>query len=167
MKPILAAALCAGVALGPTAAFAADAYEILGKDGKRIGEVALTASPHGALLAIEVAPGSLAPGLRGMHFHAKADCSDIGEYKKSGSHAGHGEGKHGFLNPNGPETGDLPNLVVLADGSAKAELFTTLIKLEELKDGDGSALVIHAERDDQTSQPIGKAGARIACAAIK
>ena len=35
-----------------------------------------------------------------------------------------------------------------------------------LLDADGSALLIHAGPDDQMSQPIGDAGARIACAAI-
>jgi len=34
-------------------------------------------------------------------------------------------------------------------------------------DADGSALWIHASPDDHTSQPIGGAGARVACAAIK
>jgi Cu-Zn family superoxide dismutase len=37
---------------------------------------------------------------------------------------------------------------------------------EPLLDGDGSALLIHAAPDDHTSQPIGGAGARIACAAL-
>jgi Cu-Zn family superoxide dismutase len=36
-----------------------------------------------------------------------------------------------------------------------------------LKDADGSALVIHAAADDQTTQPIGGAGERVACAVIK
>jgi Cu-Zn family superoxide dismutase len=36
-----------------------------------------------------------------------------------------------------------------------------------LRDGDGSALIIHANEDDHTSQPIGGAGARIGCAVIK
>ena len=35
-----------------------------------------------------------------------------------------------------------------------------------LVDKDGSALVIHANPDDYKTQPIGGAGARIACGAI-
>ncbi|MFD1330491.1 superoxide dismutase family protein [Methylopila musalis] len=146
---------------------APDTYEILGKEGKRIGEASFTASPHGVLIDITVEAGALPPGKRGLHLHEKGDCSDHGEFKKAGSHEGHGEGKHGLLNPNGPEPGDLPNLIVLSDGSAQAALFTNLVKLDQLKDGDGSALIIHAEKDDHISQPIGNAGARVACAAIK
>jgi Cu-Zn family superoxide dismutase len=166
MKLSLAGA-CVALALSTAAAKAADTYEVLGKDGKKIGEITLTGAPKGTLLDIEIASGSLPAGKHGLHFHDVADCSDVGEYKKSGSHAGHAEGKHGLLNPNGPEPGDLPNLIVLGDGSAQAGLYTGLIKLDELKDANGSALIIHADKDDHMSQPIGKAGARIACAAIK
>lgn len=166
MKRIIAAALCAAV-LSPAAALAADTYEILGKDGKAIGELTLTAAPKGVLIDIEVKPGSLTAGKHGLHFHETADCSDTGQYKKSGSHAGHAEGKHGLLNPNGPEPGDLPNLIVLSDGSAQVGLYSNLIKLDELKADNGSALIIHADKDDHISQPIGKAGDRVACAAIK
>jgi Cu-Zn family superoxide dismutase len=35
-----------------------------------------------------------------------------------------------------------------------------------LLDADGSALMIHAGPDDQVTQPIGGAGARVACAAL-
>lgn len=162
---LLAAAL--SLSLSPAVALAADTYEILGKDGKKIGDLSLTAAPAGTLIGIVAAPGALTPGKHGLHFHETADCSDVGQYKKSGAHAGHAEGKHGLLNPNGPEPGDLPNLVVSADGSASVELFTGLIKLDQLKDENGSALIIHAKPDDHTSQPIGGAGDRIACAAIK
>lgn len=166
MKRTLAAAVCIA-ALATTAASAADTYEIQGKDGKKIGALTLTAAPKGVLIDVEIQPGSLQAGKRGIHFHENADCSDTGEYKKSGSHAGHAEGKHGLLNPDGPEPGDLPNLVVQADGSAQASLFSQLITLDDLKGDNGSAFIIHAEKDDHMSQPIGKAGARVACAAIK
>jgi Cu-Zn family superoxide dismutase len=36
-----------------------------------------------------------------------------------------------------------------------------------LSDADGSALVFHANADDQTTQPIGGAGDRVACAVVK
>ncbi len=37
---------------------------------------------------------------------------------------------------------------------------------ENLADADGSAIVIHANPDDHKAQPIGGAGARIACGVI-
>jgi superoxide dismutase, Cu-Zn family len=166
MTRTLAAALLVA-AMSPAPAFAADTYEIMGKDGKAIGTLSLAEAPTGVLMEVKLEPGSMEPGKHGLHFHETADCSDAGVYKKSGSHAGHAEGKHGLLNPNGPEPGDLPNLVVMNDGSAIVELFTNLIKLDGLKDANGSALIIHAKTDDHKSQPIGGAGDRIACAAIK
>lgn len=53
------------------------------------------------------------------------------------------------------------------------ELHSTLASLKgaegrpALLDNDGSALVIHANPDDYTTQPIGGAGDRIACAVIR
>ena len=74
---------------------------------------------------------------------------------------------HGLLNPKANETGDLPNLFADAHGVAMTEAYSGLITLQALMDADGSAVVIHASPDDQMSQPIGGAGARVACAAIR
>ena len=74
---------------------------------------------------------------------------------------------HGLLNPAANETGDLPNLYVGADGVGNAEVFSGLVTLKALKDADGSAVVIHANPDDHMAQPIGGAGARVACAVVK
>ena len=79
---------------------------------------------------------------------------------------------HGLLNPEGPDDGDLPNLYVAEDGTAEAEIYSTRVTLsgaEEramLLDEDGAAIVVHEGSDDHMSQPIGGAGARVACAAI-
>ena len=60
-----------------------------------------------------------------------------------------------------------------ADGVGAAEVFSSFVTLTggkagapALADADGSALVIHANQDDYMSQPIGGAGARIACGVI-
>ena len=73
------------------------------------------------------------------------------------------------MNAEGPDEGDLPNLYVGQDGSAQAEVSseTPLNGEGGLKDGDGSALIIHANEDDHTTQPIGGAGDRVACGVIK
>jgi Cu-Zn family superoxide dismutase len=83
---------------------------------------------------------------------------------------------HGLLNSAGPEFGDLPNINAPAGKTPfSAEFFSTLVVLGDtpvagrapLQDTDGSAIVIHASPDDQKTQPIGGAGARVACAVIK
>ena len=75
-------------------------------------------------------------------------------------------------NPEGPDNGDLPNLFAAADGSAAAEFFTTRVSVASgsmpaLLDEDGSAVIIHANRDDHLTQPIGGAGGRVACGVIE
>ena len=68
-------------------------------------------------------------------------------------------------NPNGPHLGDMPNLSVSEDGNASYETQISP-SLSTLRDSDGSALVIHANEDDQVTDPSGGSGAREACAVI-
>lgn len=155
----------------PLPGLAADVTaHILDNSGAQIGSVTLKGNDKLALLRVEVQPGSLTPGWHGMHLHAVADCSDIEAFKAAKAHVNHGTGEHGLLNPAGPESGDLPNLFVAADGSATAEIATSLAGLtgdHGLLDSDGSALIIHAAEDDHATQPIGNSGDRLACAALQ
>ncbi len=145
-------------------------YPVKGSNGAVIGSVMLSDGPTGVLISVAV--NGLAPGWHGMHFHEKADCSDAA-FKNSGGHMNHDPKlSHGLLASGGPDFGDLPNLWVAPDGSGRAQVFSTTVSLRPgtgralLRDSDGSALVIHALPDDQMTQPIGGAGARVACAAI-
>lgn len=140
---------------------------MIGPKGKEIGTANFLHGPNGQMIRIEIQPGSLSPGWHGLHLHEAGDCSDTGTFKLSGGHHGKIDGGHGLLNPKGPEAGDLPNLWVAADGSAGYETFTRLTGLDALLDEDGSALIIHAGEDDHLSQPIGGAGARVACGVIR
>ncbi len=146
-------------------ALAETAVELKGGDGESRGTVVLTQAPKGVLLKVEAT--GLAPGWHGLHFHEKADCSKA-DFTSAGAHT-HGEGErvHGLLNPAANETGDLPNIFAGADGKATAEVFSSLVTLKALKDADGSALLIHADADDHQTQPIGGAGARVACGEIR
>lgn len=134
-------------------------------DGTDIGTVEFTPSQHGVLIRILANPGALSPGWHGAHLHAVGDCSDAA-LTKSGAHVKHGGGQHGLLNPYGPEEGDLPNIHAGPDGSAAAEMFSSLVTLSQLQDADGSAVILHAAPDDHVTQPIGGAGARVACAVL-
>ena len=142
-------------------------YAIMGAKGAKIGSLNLTDGPHGLLVRVNLEAGSLTPGWHGLHFHQTGDCSDLGVFKLSGGHVGKIESGHGLLNPAGPGGGDAPNIYAHTDGAAGMEFITSRTSLPELRDADGAALVIHADPDDQITQPIGGAGARVACAVIK
>lgn len=129
------------------------------------GSVTAVPAPRGVLLKVDAS--GLTPGWHAIHLHEKGDCSDAA-FKAAGGHTHAATPPvHGLLNPQANDTGDLPNIHVGRDGTAKAELFTTLVTVAGLQDADGSAVVIHAKPDDHMSQPIGGAGDRVACAIIR
>ncbi|WP_460452109.1 superoxide dismutase family protein [Alsobacter sp. SYSU BS001988] len=143
---------------------------VIDNKGAAIGSIRLRGSGAGVVVRVSLKAGALPPGWHGAHMHAVGDCSDTDKFMNSKAHVNHDARKHGLLNAEGPDNGDLPNLYAAADGSVNAELFTPFARLtgpNGLKDADGSAFVIHAAEDDHTAQPIGNAGARLACAVIK
>jgi superoxide dismutase, Cu-Zn family len=145
--------------------------KVIGLNGTEHGTVTLTDAPKGVLVHLELK--GLPPGWHGMHFHEKGDCGDA-KFMNAGAHV-HAVTPvvHGLLKDDSTDSGDLPNLYVAGDGTVTAELYSTLVSFKgeggrpSLLDTDGSALVIHVSPDDYTTQPIGGAGARIACAVIK
>lgn len=148
---------------------------IVGGEGRAIGQATLTEAPGGVIIRLEFQEHALPPGWHGAHIHQIGNCSDpAGGFQASAAHVGHGDGpQHGLLNPMGPEAGDLPNIYASPTGTFGAEFFDSKVTLRNdiegrmaLLDTDGSALIIHAAADDHTSQPIGGAGARLACAAF-
>ena len=168
--PLIAGSTIAILAAGPV--LAADAAVMFkGVGGADVGTARLSEGPTGVLVRLDLK--GLKPGWHAIHFHAKGDCSDAA-FTSAGGHINHATPKpHGLLNPAGPDFGDLPNVFAAADGTAKAEVFSALVSFAgeggrpALKDADGSALVIHENPDDYMAQPIGGAGARIACAVIR
>ncbi|RAN32925.1 superoxide dismutase family protein [Hyphomonas pacifica] len=140
---------------------------IIGAGGTEIGTANFLDGPNGELIRVELSEGALEPGWHGIHLHAVGTCEDVGAFKESGGHQGKHDGGHGLLNPKGPEAGDLPNIWVAADGSAGYETFTRLTGLDALLDDDGAAIIIHESEDDHMTQPIGGAGARVACGVIQ
>lgn len=153
---------------------------VVGGEGRAIGQATFTEAPSGVLIRLEFSEGGLSPGWHGLHLHGRGDCSDFAAgFQASGGHVGmHERVQHGLMNPAGPEAGDLPNIFAPHSGVFGAELFSERLTLaaapigegrhrrEPLLDEDGTALVIHAGPDDQRTQPIGGAGARVACAAL-
>jgi Cu-Zn family superoxide dismutase len=152
---------------------------ILNGAGAPIGFAKFREGTSGVLITLEFNPRALTPGWHGAHLHENGDCADFAAgFKASGAHMKHGaEGEvHGLLNPEGPEAGDLANIFVAdTDGPFAAELYSSMVTLapqahagrRPLLSAQGAALILHANPDDHTSQPIGGAGDRVACAVLK
>jgi Cu-Zn family superoxide dismutase len=152
------------VAMGETAV-----AKINGADGKDLGSVTLRETMSGALLAVSLK--GLPPGPHGFHVHAAGKCG--GDFSEAGAIYNPYGAQHGFLNPEGPMSGDLPNLVATSAGDVEAQMLAnspiTLAKAAEdpLLDADGAAFVIFELPDDYLTDPEGNAGARIACGVIE
>ncbi|MFQ5787862.1 MAG: superoxide dismutase family protein [Thermodesulfobacteriota bacterium] len=142
--------------------------ELISGDGKPVGLATFIEGPDGVEIAVQV--HDLPPGLHGFHIHTIGECKKP-SYKSAGGHFNPYGKKHGLKNPEGPHVGDMPNLLVGPDGTASAVVLAPLATMETGKNSlfhpDGTALMIHAGRDDQITDPSGDAGTRIACGVIK
>jgi Cu-Zn family superoxide dismutase len=145
--------------------------------GATLGHVVFQQGAGGVLMRLDIR--GLTPGWHAIHFHRTGDCSDGAEgFQASGPHVDQDGHEHGLLNPEGSERGDFPNIYATPDGRVTVELFRWGVGLYPseanaaefgpfpLLDEDGFAVVIHENPDDHMTQPIGGAGARVACAAI-
>lgn len=164
--PALAQETVASTPVAPATATAA----LKGAKGAAVGTASLTDAGRGVLVKLNLK--GLTPGWHAIHFHEKGDCSDA-KFTAAGGHV-HSAAPvvHGLLNAGANDAGDLPNVYVPAGGALQAEVFSTWVGLAgserlNLKDADGSAIVVHAKPDDHKSQPIGGAGDRVACGVIE
>jgi len=145
---------------------------LIGIDGQEVGEASFTQGPTGVLILVQL--HGLPTGPHGTHLHAVGSCEAAGGFESAGLHIGADHAKHGLLANEGPHAGDLPSIDVDAAGEANVEFFTALIAVEPgesdsgyaLLDDDASAIVVHENADDQTTQPGGGTGKRIACGVI-
>lgn len=142
-------------AVGAVEAGKTASVELKNLTGETIGSGKLTQTPHGVLVNVKVS--DLPPGAKGIHLHSKADCSADTAFQSSKGHHGEGKGDHGLLNPRGPGKGDLGNIYVGENGVGELQFFKAGVFLEggdlPLLDDDGTAIIIHANEDDQVTRP--------------
>lgn len=136
-------------------------------DGGERGSVTVTEGGGG--LQLRVSAMGLPPGAHGAHLHAVGRC-DPPDFASAGPHWNPANRQHGTENPNGPHLGDMPNLTVGADGRGTLDFVVQGGAMQSgaqaLLDADGAAFVIHADADDNRTDPSGNSGGRIACAVI-
>jgi len=133
--------------------------------GDRIGFAKFTEDGTGGI-HVNVKVSGLSPGLHGIHIHGVGSCVTGASpaFTSAGSH----HNPEGVL--HGAHAGDLPNLVVDAEGrgtlNAHLAQFTLSAGPTTLLDNNGSAVVVHAAQDDYVTDPTGNSGGRIACGVI-
>ncbi len=136
-------------------------------DGRLIGTVEMS-DVRGSVQVVIKASG-LPAGPLGAHLHAVGRCEDAG-FTGAGPHWNPTSKKHGHANPDGPHRGDLGNLAVGRGGSVKTKRWVRKANLfygdNPVVDKDGTALIVHAKRDDERTDPSGNSGDRIACASF-
>jgi Cu-Zn family superoxide dismutase len=164
-------ALTVAVTASATAAGAAmhAGANIVDGTGQTIGWARFTEDADGQLhLNVQVA--GLTPGRHGIHLHAIGSC--VGPaFASAGGHHNPLGAQHGLDNPGGAHAGDLPNLTVNGVGRGHLDAISHHATLSagpvSLFDADGSAIVIHANEDDQVTNPTGNSGPRIACGVVE
>jgi superoxide dismutase, Cu-Zn family len=138
--------------------------ELTDPDGNAVGTATLTQVDGTLLISLSVT--GLPAGQHGAHIHATGQCTPP-DFTSAGDHWNPANMNHGTQSePPNPHAGDLPNIEVGEDGTGTLESATTGT-LARLLDGDGAAIIVHADPDDYTTQPAGNSGARIACGSFQ
>jgi superoxide dismutase, Cu-Zn family len=179
-----ALALLLAMTLGGTSATAhgdKDAARAVVRDrnGQRVAVVTVFHTSPGKV-TVQLRARRLPPGFHGFHVHTVGVCDPATGFTSAGGH----------FNPTGAphddHAGDLPVLLVNADGTAQATVSTDRFTIGQLLDADGSAMVVHAAADnyaniptryhshdanmfgpDPTTLSAGDSGDRIACGRIR
>jgi superoxide dismutase, Cu-Zn family len=138
--------------------------EVRAATGSPMGVLSFSTSTGG--LHITGTLTGLAPGAHGIHLHRVGRCEGPG-FDTAGAHVNPNNMQHGLENPAGPHVGDLNNVTANASGVAQVDLINSRTALSELRDTDGTAIVVHAALDDQRTDPSGGSGPRIGCGVVK
>jgi Cu-Zn family superoxide dismutase len=139
--------------------------------GTSLGTVTFSDSKWGLLITPDLS--GLSPGVHGFHIHAKPACGPAENEGKmaagfaAGGHFDPAQSKKhlGPYDADGHQ-GDLPPLVVAADGKATLPVLAPRLGV---KDVTGHSIMIHEGGDNYSDQPkpLGGGGARIACGVIQ
>jgi Cu-Zn family superoxide dismutase len=165
-KTLVVAGVVVAVASLPAAAQTAKA-QLKDAKGADVGTATLTQTPSGVLIRLSVK--GLPAGEHAFHIHAVGKCEP--PFTSAEGHFNPGGKKHGLMSPAGPHAGDMPNLT-LGAGDSTVEVLNTGVTLEKgpansLLGPSGTAVIIHASKDDYKTDPTGEAGGRIACGVVQ
>ena len=140
--------------------------------GEEVGEVRFQDHEHGLLVEPDL--HDLTRGPHGAHVHQNPDCGPArhnGEVVSAGAARGHFDpqdtGRHEGPYGDDGHLGDLPDLVVEADGTATIPVLAPRLEVADIRD---RALMVHAGADrygQHGTHAHGKGGMRMYCGVIE
>jgi Cu-Zn family superoxide dismutase len=130
------------------------AGKLLSATGDTTGVVRLLARRDGKV-EVHVAVAGMTPGFHGFHVHTTGVCDPAATgpggtpspFASAGGHFTPAPAVHGS------HAGDMPPLLVGADGTGAARFLTDRFALGDLMDADGSAVIVHAGPDNLANIP--------------
>jgi superoxide dismutase, Cu-Zn family len=142
-------------------------------DGDRIGKVWFEQHRRGGDVTVFARVHDLPPGFHGFHIHTTGKCEPP-TFTSAGGHFNPTDSDH----PG--HAGDLPTLLVNEDGTGMLAAATDRFSLRDLRDDDGSAVMVHELPDnyanipdrydpppDEETRTTGDAGSRLACGELR
>ena len=142
--------------------------------GDSVGAVRFERRGKSRALRVTVSVRKLSPGYHGFHVHTVGKCEGP-TFATAGPHFNPAAAAHG------DHAGDMPPLLATRGGKAEARFTTDRFTIAQLRGADGSAVMVHAMRDNQANIPkdrydpdpdamtleTGDSGARIACGPVR
>ena len=165
---LLVASAIALLALSSAASAQSGKATLKDAGGKEVGSAQLSQTPHGVLVQLTLK--GIPAGDHAFHIHQAGKCEP--PFTTAGGHFNPASKKHGIMAADGPHAGDMPNLHIPSDGNLAIEVVNAAVTLDKDKPNslykpEGTALIIHAGKDDYKTDPTGDAGGRIACGVVE
>lgn len=126
----------------------------------------VTFTQEGSGLRVVADFTGLTPGDHGFHVHEKGDCS-APDGSSAGGHFNPGGHQHGAPDAAEHHIGDLGNVTADESGKAHIDRVFEFLTLSGTNSILNRSVIIHAAKDDLTSQPTGNAGGRVGCGVIQ
>ena len=148
------------------------AAKLVDADGDRVGRVWLEQHGRDGTVTVFARVRGLPPGFHGFHIHTTGACEPP-DFMSAGGHF------NPTGAPHGDHAGDLPTLLVNEDGTGVLAAATDRFTLRDLRDADGSAVMVHELADNYANIPAryggpdaetlsaGDAGSRLACGVVR
>ncbi|OBG24330.1 superoxide dismutase family protein [Mycobacterium sp. 852002-51057_SCH5723018] len=144
--------------------------QLKGADGSQVATATIDFANGYATVTVEAGANQvLSPGFHGLEIHSVGKC-EANSTAPAGGSTGDFNSAGGVYQASGhtgyPASGDLTALQVRTDGSAKLVTTSNLFTAADLRNGSGTALIIHQSPDNLTNTSTGDSSKRLACGVI-